>query len=84
MLLMIDNYDSFTYNLVQMIGIYDNNKPMVKRNDDINIDDIKSKITSKTKAIMIVHIYGLTVDIDPIIKVAKEYNLKIIEDHLPE
>jgi anthranilate synthase/aminodeoxychorismate synthase-like glutamine amidotransferase len=40
-ILVIDNYDSFTYNLVQMIGIYDNNKPIVKRNDDINIDDIK-------------------------------------------
>lgn len=44
------------------------------------IDDIESKITSKTKAIMIVHIFGLTVDIDPIIKIAKNHNLKIIED----
>ena len=47
---------------------------------NVNANEIKSKITSKTKAIMIVHIYGLTVDIDPIIKVAKEFNLKIIED----
>ena len=40
----------------------------------------KSKITSKTKAIMIVHVYGLTVDVDPILELAKKYNLKIIED----
>ncbi|WP_320035343.1 DegT/DnrJ/EryC1/StrS family aminotransferase [Halarcobacter sp.] len=43
-------------------------------------EDIESKITSKTKAIMIVHIYGLSVDVDPILRIAKKYNLKIIED----
>lgn len=44
------------------------------------IEDIESKITSKTKAIMIVHIFGLTVDIDPILNLAKKYNLRVIED----
>jgi len=38
--LVIDNYDSFTYNLVQMIGIY-NCKLIVKRNDEITLDEIK-------------------------------------------
>jgi perosamine synthetase len=47
---------------------------------NLDIDEIKSKITKKTKAIMVVHIFGLTVDLDPILKLAKEYNLKIIED----
>jgi perosamine synthetase len=46
----------------------------------MNVEEIESKITSKTKAIMIVHIYGLSVDIDPILALAKKYNLKIIED----
>ena len=41
---------------------------------------IEKSITSKTVAIMIVHIYGLPVDIDPIISLANKYNLKIIED----
>jgi len=41
---------------------------------------IEPLITSKTKAIMIVHIYGLSVDIDPILETSKKYNLKIIED----
>ncbi len=47
---------------------------------NMNINEIESKITSKTKAIMIVHIYGLTVDVQPVIELAKKYNLKIIED----
>lgn len=47
---------------------------------NINVEEIESKITSKTKAIMIVHIFGLTVDVDPLIAIAKKHNLKIIED----
>lgn len=47
---------------------------------NMNVEDIESKITEKTKAIMIVHIFGLTVDVDPILKLAKQYNLKVIED----
>jgi len=47
---------------------------------NVKVDDIESAITSQTKAIMIVHIYGLSVDIDPILLIAKKYNLKIIED----
>lgn len=47
---------------------------------NIKIQDIEPKITTKTKAIMIVHIFGMTVDVDPILELAKKYNLKIIED----
>ena len=47
-------------------------------NMDVNL--IESKITPKTKAIMVVHIYGLPVDMDPVIVLAKKYNLKLIED----
>ena len=47
---------------------------------NMKVEDIESKITSKTKAIMIVHIFGLSVDVDPILKLAKKYNLKVIED----
>jgi len=41
MLLMIDNYDSFTYNLVQLFGEMDDVDLVVKRNDEISIDEIK-------------------------------------------
>lgn len=47
---------------------------------NMNVSEIESKITNKTKAIMVVHIYGLAVDMDPVIAIAKKYNLKIIED----
>lgn len=47
---------------------------------NMNVDEIESKITHKTKAIMIVHIYGLPVEVDKIIALAHKYNLKVIED----
>ena len=47
---------------------------------NMDISQIEEKITIKTKAIMVVHIYGLPVDIDPILELAIKYNLKIIED----
>lgn len=47
---------------------------------NMNVDEIESKITNRTKAIMIVHIYGLPVDVQPVLELADKYNLKIIED----
>lgn len=46
----------------------------------ITADLIKPLITSKTKALLIVHLFGHPVDMDPIIDLAAEYNLKILED----
>ena len=43
-------------------------------------DQIIKKITRKTKAIIITHIYGFPVDMDKILKIAKKRNIKIIED----
>ncbi|HKI77463.1 MAG TPA: DegT/DnrJ/EryC1/StrS family aminotransferase [Ignavibacteriaceae bacterium] len=47
-----------------------------------NIDPakIEESITSKTKALMIVHLYGKSCDMDPIISICKKHNLKLIED----
>lgn len=41
---------------------------------------IEAKITKKTRAIMPVHLFGISCDMDPILKIAKKYKLKIIED----
>lgn len=41
---------------------------------------VESKITSRTKAIMIVHIYGMPVNMAPILKLVDKYQLKLIED----
>lgn len=47
---------------------------------NMDVSQIEDKITSKTRAIMVVHIYGLPVDMNPVLNLAKKYNLKIIED----
>ncbi len=47
-----------------------------------NIDAtlIESAITEKTRAIMPVHLYGQTCDMDPIMEIAQKYNLYVVED----
>lgn len=47
---------------------------------NMKVEDIEAKITDKTKAIMVVHIYGLPVDMDPVLDIAKKHNLFVIED----
>lgn len=47
---------------------------------NINPNLIEHKITKKTKAIMVVHLYGQAVQMNKIWKIAKKYKLKIIED----
>lgn len=47
---------------------------------NMDIRHIEAKITPRTKAVMVVHIYGLPVDMNPIISLAEKYGLKIIED----
>jgi len=47
---------------------------------NINPDLIEEKITSNTKAIMVVHLYGQAVEMEKIWALAKKYDLKIIED----
>jgi dTDP-4-amino-4,6-dideoxygalactose transaminase len=50
--------------------------------EHINIDpvDIEKKITSKTKAIIVVHMAGFPAKMDEIMAIARKYNLKVIED----
>jgi perosamine synthetase len=47
---------------------------------NMQVAQIEAKITPRTKAIMIVHIYGLPVDVVPVLVLAKKYNLFVIED----
>lgn len=47
---------------------------------NIDVSKIEEKINKHTKAILPVHLYGQPVDMDPIIELAKRYNLKVIED----
>lgn len=50
------------------------------RTYNIDTNKIGAKITSRTKAIVPVHLYGQPADMDPIIALARTHNLKIIED----
>ncbi|XPV68881.1 MAG: DegT/DnrJ/EryC1/StrS family aminotransferase [Halarcobacter sp.] len=68
-----------TANAIVMAGA----KPVfVDIEDDLLIDyqKIEESITSKTRAIMPVHLMGLSCDMDEINKIAKKYNLVVIED----
>lgn len=47
---------------------------------NINPENIEEKITPKTKAIIVVHLYGQSVEMSKIWDLAKKYNLKVIED----
>jgi UDP-2-acetamido-2-deoxy-ribo-hexuluronate aminotransferase len=47
---------------------------------NIDVNQIESKITKHTKAIVPVHLYGQCADMEPILKVAKQNNLFVIED----
>jgi len=75
---------AFTYpataNVVEIVGA----KPVLV---DITLDDfcidiskIEAVITDRTKAIIPVHEFGQSADIDPILAIAKQYNLMIVED----
>lgn len=61
-----------------------NGIPVLVDSDPVtfNIDpkEIEKKITSKTKAIIPVHLYGQSADMDPILEVARKHNIKVIED----
>lgn len=47
---------------------------------NMNVDLLEAQITPRTKAIMVVHIYGLPVDMDPVLELARKHGLRIIED----
>ena len=47
---------------------------------NMDVSQIEAKITPRTKAIMVVHIYGLPVDMDSVLNLADKYGLYVIED----
>jgi dTDP-4-amino-4,6-dideoxygalactose transaminase len=75
---------SNTY-IASILAISENNLVPILVEPDIDtylIDPskIEEKITSKTKAILAVHLYGQTCEMDTINIIAKKYNLKMVED----
>lgn len=75
---------SNTYIATALAVTYVGAKPVFVEPDirTFNIDPyrIENAITAKTKAIMPVHLYGQPCDMDPIMEIAKKYNLYVVED----
>jgi dTDP-4-amino-4,6-dideoxygalactose transaminase len=75
-----------TYSFFATAGVVSrlNAVPVFVDSDPVtfNIDpsQIEAKITDKTKAIIPVHLYGQSADMDPIMEIAKKHNLKVVED----
>lgn len=81
---------SLTFVATANASLYCGAKPVfadITSYDNLNIspDDILKKITDKTKAITVVHYGGYPCDMDAILEIAEDHNLKIIEDaaHAP-
>lgn len=74
----------FTYIATALAVSYTGAKPVFAdiREDTYNIDTekIKKAITKNTKAIIPVHLYGQPAEMPEILKIAKKYNLKVVED----
>ena len=47
---------------------------------NMDVSQLEQRVTSRTRAIMIVHIYGLPVDMDPVMRIAQRHRLALIED----
>jgi perosamine synthetase len=47
---------------------------------NLDVGQVEAKITARTRAIMPVHIYGLPVDMDPLLEIARRHGLAIVED----
>lgn len=69
-----------TANVVELVGATCVFVDVEERTFNIDIDQIESKITRKTKAIMPVHEFGLACNIEAVCAVANKHNLHVIED----
>lgn len=70
--------------IASVIGITSNRaKPIFVEPDEsfgIDLNKIEKKITKKTKAILVVHLYGIPCEMQGIVDLCKKYNLRLIED----
>lgn len=75
---------TFTYvasaNPIKMVGATPVFVDSCEDSWQMNPEDVKRKITNKTKAIVVVHLYGHPCDMDAIMSIAKKHNLFVIED----
>jgi perosamine synthetase len=75
---------SFTIISCAAAIVYSGATPVLVDSDpctwNMNLTEVEAKVTPRTKAIMIVHTFGLPVDMDPLLEIADRRGLRIIED----
>ncbi|HKB45178.1 MAG TPA: DegT/DnrJ/EryC1/StrS family aminotransferase, partial [Chitinophagaceae bacterium] len=75
---------SFTIISPAQAVVYAGGKPILIDSDPItwcmDVSKIEAKINERTKAILVVHIYGFPTDMDKVVALAIKYKLKVIED----
>ncbi len=75
---------SFTYiatvEVVALLGLTPVFVDVDRRSFTVDIEDLKSKITHKTKAIIPVHLYGQCADMESLLQISKDTGIPIIED----
>jgi len=75
---------AFTWVSTANVVEYQRGKPVFVdidlRTFNIDVKQIEDKITPRTKAIIPVHLFGLSADMDPIMEIAKRHNLYVVED----
>ncbi|MEM3647383.1 MAG: DegT/DnrJ/EryC1/StrS family aminotransferase, partial [Thermofilum sp.] len=75
---------TFTIISCALAVVYEGGVPVLVDSDPrtwtMDVNQVADRITSRTKAIMAVHIYGHPVDMDPILELADKYGLAVIED----
>lgn len=76
---------SFTYvataEVIGLLGLIPIMVEVDENTFNITVEIIEKAITPKTKAIVPVHLYGQSCDMEPIMKLAEKYNLYVIEDN---
>jgi perosamine synthetase len=75
---------SFTIISCAMAVVYQGGVPVLVDSDPVtwgmDVSQVEARITPRTRAIMPVHIYGHPVDMDPLLELAEQHGLAIIED----
>ena len=75
---------SFTWVATANVAVYQGARPIFVDIDlctfNIAPEKIEEKLTPRTRAIIPVHLFGLSADMDPIMEIAQQYNLYVVED----
>ena len=65
---------------VALLGLVPVFADVEEHNFNISVESITKRITSKTKAIIVVHLFGAAADMDPIMALAQQHQIQVIED----